>query len=242
MFDHVEFHVADRLDAERRYTELLSVLEIHPSYVGDDLVEWEDFGLVQASVRHPQTTGVHVGLVAPSRSHVDRFWRAGLELGFDDDGAPGPRTKYSHDYYGGFLRDDDGNSVEAVHRSAMRVGGHVDHLWIRVADVAAARDFYAVMASHAGFALSVDETELARFRGSSGSFTVVTGSPLTENLHMAFGVTEDEVIGAWHAEAVGAGYRSNGGPGERPQYHDGYYAAFVFDPDGNNIELVNHHR
>jgi catechol 2,3-dioxygenase-like lactoylglutathione lyase family enzyme len=46
----------------------------------------------------------------------------------------------------------------------------------------------------------------------------------------------------FHADATAAGYRSNGQPGERPRYHDGYYAAFVLDPDGNNIEVVDHHR
>ena len=42
--------------------------------------------------------------------------------------------------------------------------------------------------------------------------------------------------------AIAAGYRSNGEPGERPRYHPGYYAAYVLDPDGNNIEVVDHHR
>ena len=46
----------------------------------------------------------------------------------------------------------------------------------------------------------------------------------------------------FHADATRAGYRSNGEPGERPRYHAGYYAAFVLDPDGNNIEVVDHHR
>jgi hypothetical protein len=46
----------------------------------------------------------------------------------------------------------------------------------------------------------------------------------------------------FHADATAAGYRSNGEPGERARYHDGYYAAYVLDPDGNNIEVVNHHR
>jgi hypothetical protein len=41
---------------------------------------------------------------------------------------------------------------------------------------------------------------------------------------------------------LAAGYEDNGGPGERPAYHPGYYGAFVFDPDGNNIEGVNHNR
>ena len=47
---------------------------------------------------------------------------------------------------------------------------------------------------------------------------------------------------AFHRAAIEAGYRDNGGPGERPQYHPGYYGAFVLDPDGNNVEVVNHHR
>jgi hypothetical protein len=46
----------------------------------------------------------------------------------------------------------------------------------------------------------------------------------------------------FHADAIAAGYQSNGEPGERPDYHDGYYAAFMLDPDGNNIEVVNHNR
>jgi len=41
---------------------------------------------------------------------------------------------------------------------------------------------------------------------------------------------------------VGAGHRDNGAPGERPTYHPGYYSAFVLDPDGNNVEVVNHNR
>jgi catechol 2,3-dioxygenase-like lactoylglutathione lyase family enzyme len=47
-------------------------------------------------------------------------------------------------------------------------------------------------------------------------------------------------VDAFHADLVGAGHRDNGMPGERPVYHPGYYGAFVLDPDGNNIELVNH--
>ena len=54
--------------------------------------------------------------------------------------------------------------------------------------------------------------------------------------------TDDAVVDAFHAAAVAAGYRDNGAPGERPQYHPGYYGAFVLDPDGHNIEVVNHHR
>jgi catechol 2,3-dioxygenase-like lactoylglutathione lyase family enzyme len=62
------------------------------------------------------------------------------------------------------------------------------------------------------------------------------------NLHLAFRATENATVDAFHAAATGAGYRDNGGPGERPVYHAGYYGAFVLDPDGNNIEVVNHNR
>ena len=53
---------------------------------------------------------------------------------------------------------------------------------------------------------------------------------------------DDADVQRFHAVATEAGYRSNGPPGERPRYHRGYYAAYVLDPDGNNIEVVNHHR
>jgi catechol 2,3-dioxygenase-like lactoylglutathione lyase family enzyme len=73
-----------------------------------------------------------------------------------------------------------------------------------------------------------------------GSFLVIAGEP-TQNIHIAFS-GEDDDVRRFHADATAAGYRSNGEPGERPRYHDGYYAAFVLDLDGNNIEVVNHHR
>jgi len=46
----------------------------------------------------------------------------------------------------------------------------------------------------------------------------------------------------FHRAAVEAGFRDNGAPGERPEYHPGYYGAYVLDPDGNNIEAVFHDR
>jgi catechol 2,3-dioxygenase-like lactoylglutathione lyase family enzyme len=75
---------------------------------------------------------------------------------------------------------------------------------------------------------------------SDGSFLVIAGEP-TENVHVAFSGDDDNVR-RFHADAIAAGYRSNGEPGERPRYHSGYYAAYVLDPDGNNIGVVDHHR
>ena len=75
--------------------------------------------------------------------------RAGTAAGHRDDGAPGPRREYGDDYYGAFLLDPDGNSAEAVQHGSLRSLGNVDHLWIRVADVAASKRFYA--ATGAGY-------------------------------------------------------------------------------------------
>ena len=58
-------------------------------------------------------------------------------------------------------------------------------------------------------------------------------------VHLAFQAQSREHVDAFHAAALAAGGRDNGGPGER-SYHPGYYAAFVLDPDGNNIEAVHH--
>ena len=123
----------------------------------------------------------------------------------------------------------------------MREGGVIDHLWIRVADVDAAERFYVAVAPHAGFRLRRRTPERAQFVGESGTFSVVQGLP-TEAVHVAFPAVDDVTVDAFHGALTEAGYRDNGGPGERRIYHRGYYAAFVLDPDGNNVEVVNHNR
>ena len=75
--------------------------------------------------------------------------------------------------------------------------------------------------------------------GNDRSFTLVEGTP-TENLHLAFPAADEATVDEFHRTAVGAGYRDNGPPGERPEYHAGYHAAFVLDPAGTNVEAVCH--
>ena len=70
----------------------------------------------------------------------------------------------------------------------------------------------------------------------------IVPKPATRNVHRAFPTTENGTVDAFHAAATAAGYRDNGAPGERPVYHTGYYGAFVLDPDGHNVEVVNHNR
>jgi catechol 2,3-dioxygenase-like lactoylglutathione lyase family enzyme len=116
-----------------------------------------------------------------------------------------------------------------------------DHVTIRVSDREASERFYETVAPHAGFRLRRESRERAQFAGADGSFSVVLGTP-TERLHMAFSASENATVDAFHRTATEAGYTDNSAPGERPVYHAGYYSAFVLDPDGNNIEVVNHNR
>ncbi|HMB18652.1 MAG TPA: VOC family protein [Gaiellaceae bacterium] len=240
MFDHVTIRVSERGASERFYETVLRTLGIEQTSAGQDFTEWDDFSLSQADDEDPVTRRLHVAFVAASREDVDEFWRVGTEAGYQENGAPGPRPQYREDYSGAYLLDPDGNSVEAVHHGAVR-GGGIDHLWIRVADVAAAKRFYETVAPHAGFRLKHDESDRAQFAGEGGSFSLVAGTP-TEHLHMAFPADENSTVAAFHQALVDAGYRDNGPPRERPIYHEGYFGAYVLDPDGNNVELVNHNR
>jgi catechol 2,3-dioxygenase-like lactoylglutathione lyase family enzyme len=240
VFDHVTIRVADRAASERFYDTVLQALGIEISYSDARFSEWDDFSITTADADNPVTRGVHLGFGATTRERVDGFWRAGTQAGFADDGAPGPRPQYRQDYYGAFLRDPDGNSAEAVHHGEIRSPGNIDHLWIRVADRGAAQRFYETIAPFAGFELAGDR-ERSHFVGAGGSFTLVEDAPSC-NVHLAFAAHDNATVDAFHAAATGAGYRDNGPPGERPRYHAGYYGAYVLDPDGNNVEVVNHNR
>ena len=240
MIDHVTIRVSDRDASEAFYETVLRTLGISKTHADEHLAEWDDFSLAPARSENPVTRRLHLGFFAPSRAHVDEFWRVGTEAGYRDDGAPGPRPQYSPDYYGAFLLDPDGNSAEAVHHG--REGRHgIDHLWMRVADVAASKRFYEIVAPHAGFRVHHDSPERASFGGPEGAFSVVSGRP-SEGVHLAFQATDDATVEAFHRAATEQGYRDNGPPGERAIYHEGYYAAYVLDPDGNNVEVVNHNQ
>ncbi|MDO8213247.1 VOC family protein [Conexibacter sp. CPCC 206217] len=244
MFDHVTLRVSDRDAAERFYSTVLAELGIGPPERNEDFVEWGDFLIAQAHDAKPLTQGLHVGFVAPSREHVDAFHRAGVAAGARDDGAPGPRPQYSDDYYGGFLLDLDGNSAEAVTHGFLRSDGVVDHLWVRVADLAASRRFYDAITPFARLQRVADEPTLVRYRRTGtggGSLTLVQGEQPTVDVHIAFSADDDATVQAFHEAIVAAGYRDDGAPGLRDHYSPGYYGAFVLDPDGNSVELVHHH-
>jgi catechol 2,3-dioxygenase-like lactoylglutathione lyase family enzyme len=242
MFDHITLRVADLATARSAFAAVFDQLEVEQTTNTPNLSVWSNFALTQTDNAHPIARRVHIGFIAPTLAHVDRFWRAGIDAGFADDGPAGPRPDYADDYYAAFLKDPAGNSFEAVHRDGQRPRGIIDHVAIRVTDVEASTAFYSTIAATAGLTIRRQAPGRASFAigASDGSLSVIAGEP-TQNIHIAFSGGDDDVR-RFHADATAAGYRSNGEPGERARYHDGYYAAYVLDPDGNNIEVVNHHR
>src|ERR1700710_1938869 len=100
MFDHVAIRAGDFAASEQFFTSVLAPLEIDRTYSGDSLLIWHDFVLIEASEARAPTTGAHVAFAAPSRDHVEAFWRAGVDAGYQSDGDPGPRPQYGGDYYG----------------------------------------------------------------------------------------------------------------------------------------------
>lgn len=241
MFDHVTIRVSDQAASEHFYETVLATLEVDLNQQNGTVSEWQDFSLTGADDRNQPTERLHLGFAAPSRGHVDRFFAAGTESGWPDDGQPGPRPQYRDDYYGAFLLDPDGNSAEAVHHGALSPGATIDHLWIRTADLAAARRFYETIAQHAALRVRDETHDRVQFVGAGGSFSLVRGVP-TKNVHLAFGTGDDGDVERFYRAATDAGYQRNGPPAERPHYHPGYYGAYVLDPEGNNVEVVNRHR
>ena len=240
MFDHVTIRASDRAASERFYDTVLATIGLGKTYSDEDFAEWRSFSLAEATDDKPVTRRLHIAFHAATPAEVDDFWRVGTEAGYRDDGPPGPRPEYTEDYYGAFLLDPDGNSAEAVNKTPVR--RTVDHLWIRVRDLDTARRFYETVAPYTGFELGIELEDRVHFRGADASFALVAGGEATENVHLAFPARDNATVEAFHRAATAAGYGDNGPPGERSIYHAGYYGAFVLDPDGNNVEVVNHNR
>ena len=118
------------------------------------------------------------------------------------------------------------------------MGRLFDHVHLRVQDLEASKRFYRAVLGVLGVPLS---GESHRHFSADELFVspVDPGTPPTARVHLAFQAKDRETVHRFHTAAVAAGGRDNGGPGER-HYHPGYYAAFVLDPDGNNIEVVFH--
>ena len=109
----------------------------------------------------------------------------------------------------------------------------IDHVHLRARDLAAAKRFYAAIFE----VLGVESHDGGEHLWAD-EFWIDAGEQ-SSHVHLAFQAPDRETVERFHAAGLAAGGRDNGAPGER-DYHPGYYAAFLFDPDGNNIEAVFH--
>jgi catechol 2,3-dioxygenase-like lactoylglutathione lyase family enzyme len=102
--------------------------------------------------------------------------------------------------------------------------------------------FYTAALAPLAVELLMEPTATAAGFGTAGKpfFWIDAGRAVATEVHVAFAVETRELVDAFHAAGLAAGGRDNGAPGLRPQYHPGYYGAYVLDPDGNNIEAVCH--
>ena len=116
----------------------------------------------------------------------------------------------------------------------------IDHLSIAVSDLGRARAFYIAALEPLGFGV-VLEFPVAVGLGLPGKpqLWIQQGTPAGP-IHIALRADDEARVQAFHAAGLAAGGTDNGGPGLRPQYGPGYYAAYVRDPDGNNLEAVFH--
>ena len=126
--------------------------------------------------------------------------------------------------------------TQEIHRGRL-----LDHVHLVVRDLAASRRFYHAVLGALGVPIG---GEGAGFFWADELFVSTADSPdaageLTGRVHLAFQAGDKETVERFYRAGLEAGGRDNGAPGDRP-YHPGYFAAFLLDPDGNNIEVVYH--
>ena len=127
--------------------------------------------------------------------------------------------------------------AQKLHRGRL-----IDHVQLVVRDLAASRRFYEGVLGALGLAIGgegegffwIDEL----FVSTAGS--EAAEGRLTGRVHLAFQAADEAQVDAAYQAGLAAGGTDHGAPGERTQYHPGYYACFLIDPDGNNVEAVYH--
>jgi catechol 2,3-dioxygenase-like lactoylglutathione lyase family enzyme len=115
----------------------------------------------------------------------------------------------------------------------------LDHVALNVRDGATAKAFYGQALEPLGYTIGLEVEEHVGFRSPDGQLDFwisERGEPGPG--HVGFRARDRGAVDAFHAAALAAGGRDNGAPGVRTEYHENYYAAYVLDPEGSNIEAV----
>jgi catechol 2,3-dioxygenase-like lactoylglutathione lyase family enzyme len=118
----------------------------------------------------------------------------------------------------------------------------IDHAGLKVRSYEKSRQFYAKALEPLDYSAKYEDAKgkAAGFGAKDAiDFWIAEGEPMSQ-VHIAFRCKDRAAVNRFHAAALGAGGKDNGAPGVRTDYSPTYYAAFVLDPDGNNIEVVCH--
>lgn len=115
-------------------------------------------------------------------------------------------------------------------------GRLLDHVHLRVSDLAAAKHFYRAILGALGREPTYESDEAISF---DELWIDTADSAGPSRVHLAFQASDHDAVARFHKAGLEAGGHDNGAPGER-NYHPGYYAAFLLDPDGHNVEAVVH--
>jgi catechol 2,3-dioxygenase-like lactoylglutathione lyase family enzyme len=118
----------------------------------------------------------------------------------------------------------------------------LDHVGIRTKKFAALAKFYQKVLAPLGYEKLLEFDEAAGFgQDQKPALWIGASDEASSSMHIAFVSPTRAAVQAFYDAGLAAGGHDNGKPGLRPNYHPDYYAAFVFDPDGNNVEAVCHH-
>ncbi len=198
------------------------------------------------------SNGYHIAFNVADQEAVDQFHAAALANGGLDEGAPGLRPEYAPDYYGGYVRDPDGNKLQAVcytsGRRAGSTGNVISHITVGHADLDRERAFYTATLAPLGIVELPEEGDEASVGFGLAGFELPVvyvqppfdGRPATwgNGTHTAFAAPSRDAVDSFHAAALAHGGTCGGPPGLRPQYSENYYAAYVLDPVGNKLQAV----
>lgn len=115
-----------------------------------------------------------------------------------------------------------------------------DHVGLTVKDIEASVRFYQAALAPLGYALCSRDASSAGFgpAGAPALWLLAGGGKTARGAHVALTARDHDAVARFHAAGLEAGGRDNGAPGARPDYGARYYAAFLLDPDGNNVEAV----
>ncbi|MGD1869467.1 MAG: VOC family protein [Neomegalonema sp.] len=197
--------------------------------------------------------GFHIAWRATDKAAVEAFHSAALSHGGSDEGAPGYRTNYSADYFAAYVRDPDGNKLQAVFyetgRTAGPGGAILSHVTLPFDDLNLGLAFYEPVFATLGISRlrsSEDPGEDFAFSRNGAEAPVAfvqrpfDGGPAAHGngQHVSFFAETSAQVDRFFETALGLGAKDDGPPGVRPDYTQPYYAAYVRDPSGTKVQAV----